>query len=66
MDEILKRIAATFERIQNLELQPTQHNVDILHDSLEDLKAAYMALTAAQEQSKPKQEEEDAAENRES
>ena len=44
MEEIRAKLDAIFQNIQNLQLQPTEHNVMLIADSLMKLKEVYAGL----------------------
>ena len=44
MDEIRAKLDAIFQNIQNLQLQPNEHNVMLIADSLMKLKEVYAGL----------------------
>ena len=56
MDEIRAKLDAIFQNIQNLQLQPNEHNVMLIADSLMKLKEVYAGLDG-----EPESAEEDEA-----
>ena len=55
MDEIINKLDEAYKRLQTLEIQPTQKNMEKLLQSLYDLKEAARMITEAKtdEQDRP-------------
>lgn len=55
MDEIINKLDEAYKRLQTLEIQPTQKNMEKLLQSLYDLKEAARMITEAgtDEQNRP-------------
>ena len=44
MEEMLKKLDICFDRLQNLDVRPTEHNMSVLLQTLYDLRDVYQYI----------------------